>query len=72
MYVLAFASVAFNALCRPIVRSLAGNMLCGLYSDGSGTYTAEGIDALCDALKGNNTITSLKYTGHLESIPTLR
>ena len=34
-------------------------MLCGLYSDGSGTYTAEGINALCEGLKGS-AITSLR------------
>ena len=57
--------------CRAlVVRSLADNALCGVNKYGDGTYTTEGINALCDALKGNNTITSLKYAGHLESIPT--
>ena len=44
--------------------SLANNFLCGVTSTvfgPKGTYTIEGINALCDALKGNNTLTSLKY-----------
>ena len=55
--------------------SLANNALCGLTFDRfgkvAGSYTAEGINALCDALKGNNTLTSLKYASQLESIPTV-
>ena len=43
--------------------SLANNSLCGMYTNEYrmvlGTYTAEGINALCDALKGNSTLTSL-------------
>ena len=39
--------------------SLAANQLCGINSTGSGTYTAEGINALCEGLKGS-AITSLK------------
>ena len=55
--------------------SLANNMLCGVAKMGShyvGTYTAGGIRVLCDALKGNSTLTSLKYASQLESIPTVR
>ena len=39
--------------------NLADNELCGVDSDGYGTYTAEGINALCEGLKGS-AITSLK------------
>ena len=39
--------------------SLAGNQLCGVDIDGKGTYTAVGINALCEGLKGS-AITSLK------------
>ena len=43
-----------------IARSLSETMLCGVnpYS-GEGTYTAEGINALCEGLKGS-AVTSLK------------
>ena len=57
-------------LCLLCVGSLADNVLCGVTSFG-GTYTTVGINALCDALKGNNTITSLKYASQLESLPTV-
>ena len=43
-------------------RSLAGNDLCGVYmerGEQQGTYTAEGITALCKGLK-ESTVTSLK------------
>ena len=50
--------------------SLADNALCGI-KHGEGTYTTEGINALCDVLKGNDTITSLKYAGHLDPHPHL-
>ena len=43
----------------PCLGSLAGNQLCGLDSRGRGTYTAEGITKLCEALKGS-AVTSLK------------
>ena len=56
-------------LCLHCVGSLANNALCGVFL--GGTYTAVGINALCDALKGNNTLTSLKYASQLESIPTV-
>ena len=45
----------------PCSRSLAGIRLCGIYyHDGKsfGTYTAEGINALCEGLKGS-AVTSL-------------
>ena len=38
---------------------MAGNHLCGLYYNGRGTYTAEGITKLCEGLKGS-AVTSLK------------
>ena len=42
----------------PFVRSLANNALCGI-DKRRGTYTAEGITALCEGLKGS-AVTSLK------------
>ena len=39
--------------------SLACNQLCGLDSEGEGTYTTEGITKLCEAFKGS-AVTSLK------------
>ena len=44
----------------PFARSLANNVLCGInpFLD-KGTYTAEGITALCEGLKGS-AVTSLK------------
>ena len=42
------------------VRSLDENQLCGVDEDGEGTYTAEGIIMLSDALKINATLTSLR------------
>ena len=44
---------------RPTPGSLAFNQLCGVDDDGNGTYTAEGITKLCEALKGS-AVTSLK------------
>ena len=41
-------------------RSLANNALCGVHESGRGTYTAEGIYKLCEAIKASNTLTSLK------------
>jgi len=43
---------------------LAANNICGLDWLGKGTYTAEGITKLCEALKGSS-ITSLKYAAPL-------
>ena len=44
--------------CLPFARSLSNNALCGLNENGNGTYTAEGITALCEGLKGS-AVTSL-------------
>ena len=39
------------------------NKLCGLtYSNWGGTYTTEGIVAICDMLKANSSLTSLSYS----------
>ena len=66
---LAFASAAFDAACAHCLGSLAGNALCGRFKDYDGyergTYTAEGINALCEALKSATTLTSLKYASQL-------
>ena len=35
------------------------NALCGIDKNGRGTYTADGINALCEALKGS-AVTSLR------------
>ena len=46
-------------------RSLNGNTLCGLYQEGydmRGTYTSEGIIAICEGLKASS-ITSLRCAG---------
>ena len=55
--------------------SLANNSLCGLnidqYGKMSGTYTVEGINVLCEALKSTTTLTSLKYASQLDSLPTV-
>ena len=61
---LAFASAARNAPCLPVVRSLAENALCGIQSGHHGTYTAKGVNALCEALKSTTTLTSLKYASN--------
>ena len=44
--------------------SLNVNQLCGLTAGGRGTYTTEGIVAICDMLKVNGTLTSLSYAHH--------
>ena len=38
---------------------LSYNQLCGIDLNGHGTYTAEGIQAIANALKGNGSLTSL-------------
>ena len=38
---------------------LSHNELCGLDYRGEGTYTAEGVTTIADALKGNASITSV-------------
>ena len=56
-----------------LLGSLADNCICGIDERGRGTYTAESINALCKALKGNNNLTSLKYAHQLEyssNLPT--
>ena len=56
-----------------LLGSLANNPICGINAYGGGFYTAEGINALCEALKDNNTLTSLKYSQQLEyssNLPT--
>ena len=45
----------------PLARSMVGNQLCGLDRFGNGSYSAEGFVALVEALKVNQTLTSLKY-----------
>ena len=47
---------------------MSGNQLCGIGMFGGGTYTAEGITKLCEALKGS-AVTALKYGPALESSP---
>ena len=54
-----FAFVSAPVDTPPSLGSLAYNQLCGLDDDGNGTYTAEGINKLCEALKGG-AVTSLK------------
>ena len=39
---------------------LANNQLCGLGWQGRGTYTAEGITAIADALRVNASLTSVR------------
>ena len=41
-----------------LARSLSDNAICGINKYGFGTYTAEGITALCEGLKGS-AVTSL-------------
>jgi len=55
---------------RTTFGSLARNRICGV-DKLSGTYTAEGINTLCEALKSATTLTSLKYASQLESLPTV-
>ena len=43
----------------PFVRSLNNNALCGINRMAEGIYTAEGITALCEGLKGS-AVTSLE------------
>ena len=46
-------------LCPPNARSLSENARCGVDKYGYGTYTAVGITALCEGLKGS-AVTSLE------------
>ena len=50
----------------PSLGSLASNKLCGLDHWGNGTYTTEGINKLCEGLKGS-AVTSLKCAARPES-----
>ena len=54
-----FAFVSAPIDTPPFLGSLANNQLCGIDSRGRGTYTAEGVTKLCEALKGS-AVTSLK------------
>ena len=54
-----FAFVSTPIDTPPCLGSLNSNQLCGVDRYGNGTYTAEGITKLCEALKGS-TVTSLK------------
>ena len=44
--------------------NLSSNELCGLHKDGCGTYTAEGIAAIADALRVNGGLTSLDLSNN--------
>ena len=48
------------AFCALPCCSLADNALCGI-KYGQGTYTAEGITKLSEALKSNSSLRELKY-----------
>ena len=54
-----FAFVSAPIDTPPCLGSLANNQLCGLDGYGRRTYNAEGINKLCDALKGS-AVTSLE------------
>ena len=43
-----------------LLGSLGNNTICGVSECGTGKYRAEGINALCEALKSATTLTSLK------------
>ena len=49
--------------------SLDFNYLCGKDQSGLGTYTSEGINKLCEAVKASPTLTSLRCVPH--SLPLL-
>ena len=51
--------MTFCTFPEPVPHSLADNQLCGLTRLGRGTYTAKGVDKLCEGLK-NSSITNLK------------
>ena len=44
-----------------VLLSLSNNQLCGVNRDGYGTYTAEGITQVAEALKVNKTLQSIEY-----------
>ena len=43
---------------------LSRNQLCGLDLNGRGTYTADGITAIADALRVNGSLTSVELKGN--------
>eukprot|EP00966_Prymnesium_polylepis_P262791 6069638-Prymnesium_polylepis.2 len=47
------------------LHSLSQNALCGLDEYGNGTYTAEGVIQIVEALKVNQTLQSIKYAAEL-------
>ena len=49
-----------NIRTFPAPGSLVNNVLCGINFGGEGTYTAEGINKLCETIKANTSLTSLK------------
>ena len=53
---------------RPCLGSLSKNQICGLGYVGEGTYTTEGINKLCEVLKGS-AVTSLKCAAAQECRP---
>ena len=55
----AFAFLSAPIDTPPALGSLGYNELCGVGRNGCGTYTAEGITKLCEALKGS-AVTSLE------------
>ena len=54
-----------NAALRPSQLDVRNNQLCGLDFLGGGTYNAEGIHAIADALRVNASLTKmdLEYNG---------
>ena len=59
------------AFCALPFCSLASNALCGIMY-GQGTYTAEGITKLAEALKSNSSLRELKYAYSLLLPPLTR
>ena len=45
----------------PYCGSLDSNQLCGINVIGQGTYTSEGIDKICEALRVNSTLQFIRY-----------
>ena len=54
------STLGLPCVTHPNARSLSGNAICGVVDryDSNGTYTTEGITALCEGLKGS-AVTSL-------------
>ena len=65
--VFAFVSAPADTLTPAHRCSLANNQICGLDYFGNGTYTAEGITKLCEALK-ESAVTSLKCATRPQSV----